>query len=234
MIRLALPDGHQQKHVIGLFEKTGIELSGYELGKPDRRPGINLDGVEVTVIRPQDMPAQVALGNFDLALTGVDWLYDHLFRFPKSPVAGLLDLGIGRVRIVAVVTEDTPADDLSGINGLIGEGYFPAPFFRVASEYVNIADRFAMARRFSHYRVIPTYGATEALLPEDADMIIENTETGTTLKKNKLKIVDELFISVGCLIGRRGIMDDAEPGAVRVYDEIMGIDGVLPHRAVEM
>jgi len=234
MIRLALPDGHQQKHVIGLLEKTGIALSGYDLGKPQRRPGINLDGVEVTVIRPQDMPAQVALGNFDLALTGVDWLYDHLFRFPKSPVAGLLDLGIGRVRIVAVVTEDTPADDLAGIKRLAGEGYFPAPFFRVASEYVNIADRFAMARRFSRYRVIPTYGATEALLPEDADMIIENTETGTTLKKNKLKIVDELFISVGCLIGKRGVMDEADPGAKRVYDEIMGIDGVSPHTGVEM
>jgi len=234
MIRLALPDGHQQKHVIGLLEKTGIELSGYEQGRPERRPGINLDGVEVTVIRPQDMPAQVALGNFDLALTGVDWLSDHLFRFPKSPVAGLLDLGIGRVRIVAVVTEDTPADDLAGIKRLAGEGYFPAPFFRVASEYVNIADRFAMARRFSRYRVIPTYGATEALLPEDADMIIENTETGTTLKKNKLKIVDELFISVGCLIGKRGVMDEGDPGAKRVYDEIMGIDGVSPHTGVEM
>ncbi|MBN1882477.1 MAG: ATP phosphoribosyltransferase [Deltaproteobacteria bacterium] len=234
MIRLALPDGHQQKHIIGLLEKTGIELSGYDPGRPLRRPRVNLDGVEVTVIRPQDMPAQVALGNFDLALTGVDWLYDHLFRFPKSPVAGLLDLGIGRVRIVAVVTEDTPADDLSGINRLVGEGYFPAPFFRVASEYVNIADRFAMARRFSHYRVIPTYGATEALLPEDADMIVENTETGTTLVKNKLKIVDELFISVGCLIGRRGIMDEGRPGATRVYDEIRGIDGVSPHSPVEM
>jgi ATP phosphoribosyltransferase len=234
MIRLALPDGHQQKHVIGLLGKTGITLSGYEQGKPDRYPGINLDGVEVTVIRPQDMPAQVALGNFDLALTGVDWLCDHLFRFPKSPVAGLVDLGIGRVRIVAVVTESTPADDLAGINRLVGEGYFPAPFFRVASEYVNIADRFAMARRFSHYRVIPTYGATEALLPEDADMIIENTETGTTLSKNKLKIVDELFISVGCMIGRRGIMEEGDPGAKRVYDEIMGIDGVSPHRAIEM
>ena len=107
MIRLALPDGHQQKQIIGLLETTGIRLSGYDLGKPLRRPKVNLDGVEVTVIRPQDMPAQVALGNFDLALTGVDWLYDHLFRFPKSPVAGLLDLGIGRVRIVAVVTEST-------------------------------------------------------------------------------------------------------------------------------
>ena len=91
-----------------------------------------------------------------------------------------------------------------------------------------------MARRFPHYRVIPTYGATEALLPEDADMIIENTETGTTLKKNKLKIVDELFISVGCLIGRRGVMEEADPGAQRVYDEIMGIDGVSLHRAIEM
>lgn len=95
MIRIALPDGHQQKHVIGLLAKSGITISGYEPGAIQKEPRANVKGVRVSVIRPQDMPGQVAVGNFDLALTGVDWLVDHLRRFPKSPVAGLLDLGIG-------------------------------------------------------------------------------------------------------------------------------------------
>lgn len=234
MIRLALPDGHQQKHVIGLFTKTGIELKGYNQGAPETRPEIESDGISITVIRPQDMPAQVAVGNFDIAFTGVDWLFDHKAKFPKSPVEGLLDLGVGRVRVVAVVREEVPADDLDRLKALITDGYFPKSFFRLASEYINIADHFAMKNRIENYRVIPTYGATEALLPEDADMIIENTETGTTLKKNKLKIVEELFISVGCIIGRTGILEEKDPALSRLLGELSKIEGVKKHREVRI
>jgi ATP phosphoribosyltransferase len=232
MIRLALPDGHQKKHVVGLFRRTALSLSGYDLDTHEPSPRIDVDGVSVRVIRPQDMPTQVALGTFDLAITGVDWLCDHRFCFPRSPVAGLLDLGIGRVRVVAVVTEKTPADTLPQLKELIDGGAFPKPFFRVASEYVNIADHFAMKNHIVNYRVIPTSGATEALLPEDADMIIENTETGTTLKKNKLKIIAELFASVGCLIGRTGILEEKNLAVQRIYDELSGIEGVEEHREV--
>ncbi|MDY6912323.1 MAG: ATP phosphoribosyltransferase, partial [Chloroflexota bacterium] len=58
------------------------------------------------------------------------------------------------------------------------------------------------------YKVIPTWGATEAFLPEDADMLIENTETGNTLKKNNLKIIETLFESTGCLIGNSNSLTD--------------------------
>jgi len=50
------------------------------------------------------------------------------------------------------------------------------------------------------YRVIPTWGATEAFLPDDADLLIENTETGATLKRHNLKIIETLFESTACLI----------------------------------
>jgi ATP phosphoribosyltransferase len=73
---------------------------------------------------------------------------------------------------------------------------------RVASEYVNIADKYARDNHLGPYRVIPTWGASEAFLPEDADLLIENTQTGRTLAKHNLKIVDTLFESTACLIGR--------------------------------
>ena len=228
MIRLALPDGHQQRHVIGLLEKTSLTITGYEQGTPEKRPTITIPGMAVTVIRPQDMPGQVAVGNFDLAVTGLDWLLDHLCRFPKSPVEALLGLGIGRVRVVAVVHEDTPADSMADLKRLMAEGAIGRPFFRIASEYVNVADRFALHHRIVNYRVIPTYGATEALIPEDADLIIENTETGTTLVKNRLKIVGDLFVSTGCLIGRKGILDDEDAAVETFVQELMGIEGVAP------
>jgi len=73
----------------------------------------------------------------------------------------------------------------------------------VASEYVNIADKYARDNHLGSYRVVPTWGATEAFLPEDADLLIENTETGRTIARHNLKIIDTLFESTACLIGSR-------------------------------
>jgi ATP phosphoribosyltransferase len=157
-----------------------------------------MEGVKVKVIRPQDMPLQVASGNFDLAVTGVDWVNDHLYQFPSSPVERIMDFKFGWVRIVAVVTEDTPVSDTDGLRQL---ALRRATSLRVASEYVNIADKYARDNHLGNYHIVPTWGATEAFLPEDADLLIENTQTGQTLARNNLKIIDTLFESTACLIG---------------------------------
>jgi len=154
----------------------------------------------VKVIRPQDMPLQVANGNFDLAITGRDWLKEHLYQFPSSPVTELLDLKYGKVKIVAVVSQDLPVTDVYNLRQLSTRHSVP---FRVASEYVNIADKYARDNHLGMYRVIPTWGASEAFLPEDTDLLIENTQTGRTLAKHNLKIIDVLFESTACLIGSK-------------------------------
>jgi ATP phosphoribosyltransferase len=197
-VRLALPDGHQQQPTLNLLNKAGIQIDDYPSDTGNRRPQINIDGVSTKVIRPQDMPLQVANGNFDLAITGQDWLAEHLYQFPSSPVKELLDLGFGKVKLVAVASQALPVDDTNGLRQLIAETGEP---FRVASEYVNIADKYARDNHLGHYRVIPTWGATEAFLPEDADLLIENTETGRTIARHNLKIIDTLFESTACLIG---------------------------------
>ena len=197
-VRLALPDGHQQQPTVKLLNRAGIKLDDYPSETGNRRPKINIDGVTVKVIRPQDMPLQVANGNFDLAITGRDWLTEHLEQFPSSPVRELAELKSSKVRIVAVVSRELSVENTGGLRQLIAEREEP---FRVASEYVNIADKYARDNHLGHYRVIPTWGATEAFLPEDADLLIENTETGRTIARHNLKIIDTLFESTGCLIG---------------------------------
>ena len=200
-IWLALADGHQQVHTTAFMEKTGIRLEGYSKNDMRRRPSCSIDWLSIKVIRPQDMPQQVANGNFDLAITGQDWLLDHLCQFPSSPVAELVNLGFGRVRVVAVVSEKVPVDSIGALRGLIAGGRMVP--LRIATEYVNIADKYLRDKHIARYRVIPTWGATEVYLPEDADMLIENTETGQTLARHKLKIIDTLFESTACLIGNR-------------------------------
>jgi ATP phosphoribosyltransferase len=202
VVRLALPDGHQQTPTLEMLSRAGIQIDDYPSPKGNRRPTIHLDGVMVKVIRPQDMPLQVANGNFDLAITGRDWLREHLYQFPSSPVQELIDLKFGWVRIVAVVSQALSVDSTSDLRQFIAEKRTP---LRVASEYVNIADKYARDRHLGYYRVIPTWGATEAFLPEDADLLIENTQTGQTIARHNLKIIDTLFESTACLISQTGV-----------------------------
>jgi len=197
VVWLALPDGHQQQPTVDFLKRAGIQVKGYSKQFITRRPAIDLAGVSVKVIRPQDMPLHVANNNFDLALTGEDWLTDHSCRFPSSPVQKITTLGFGIVTIVAVVSESLPIDN---VNQLRAEAGKLLPTVRVASEYVNIADKYARENHLGRYRIIPTWGASEAFLPEDADLLIENTQTGGTLKKHKLRVIDTLFKSSACLI----------------------------------
>jgi ATP phosphoribosyltransferase len=198
-VRLALPDGHQQAHVRKILDAAGIRISDYPSDGCHRRPVSGLEGFDIKIIRPQDMPLQVACGNYDLAITGRDWLTDHLYQFPTSPVREMMDLKFGRVRIVAVVANDQPVTNLSELQVFCRERAKP---LRVASEYINIADKFARMNHLGMYKVIPTWGATEAFLPEDADVLIENTETGSTIARHNLRIIETLFESTACIIGK--------------------------------
>jgi ATP phosphoribosyltransferase len=165
-----------------------------------------MPGIAIKVIRPQDMPLQVANGNFDLAITGRDWLMEHLYQFPSSPVTELLDLKLGTVKIVAVVSKNLAISDVNGLREFNAKQAAP---LRVASEYINIADKYARDNHLG-YRVIPTWGASEAFLPEDADLLIENTQTGRTIARHNLKIIDTLFQSTACLIGSTNKLSPAK------------------------
>jgi len=200
-INLALPDGHQQAPTAQFLKQAGLAPQGYSEEVSNRRPSADLDWLGIKVIRPQDMPLQVANVNFDLAITGEDWLLEHLYRFPSSPVKKLFALGFGTVKIVAAVSQEMPVSDIDELRSLVQSSKF-APL-KVASEYINIADKYLRDNHINPYKLIPTWGASEAFLPEDADMLIDNVQTGKTLKQHKLKIIDVLFRSSACLIANK-------------------------------
>jgi len=203
-INLALPDGHQQNPTAQFLKRTGLNFQGYSEEKLNRRPSADLDWLGVKVIRPQDMPLQVANGNFDLAITGEDWLKEHLCRFPSSPVKKLFPLGFGAVKIVAAVSQEMPVVNIDELRLLVqGSTDLIRTTLKVASEYINIADKYLRDNHIDPYKLIPTWGASEAFLPEDADMLVDNVQTGKTLKQHKLKIIDVLFRSSACLIANK-------------------------------
>lgn len=200
-LRLALPDGHAQSHTVAALEAAGICVYGYGDAALVRRPQIDIDGVAVKVIRPQDMPQQVAIGQFDLAVTGRDVLFDHVVRFPSSPVEELVDLGRSRYSL-AVIVKDVPADDVSGAVRYWRSLAPDAPI-RLASEFPNIADHFARTRHFGRYSVIPIAGASEGFVPDDAEILIEGIETGSSVRANKLTVLERFFESTNCLIANK-------------------------------
>ncbi|MFW6118093.1 MAG: ATP phosphoribosyltransferase [Chloroflexota bacterium] len=207
-INLALPDGHQQAPASQFLRRAGLSLQGYSEEVLNRRPTADLDWLGIKVIRPQDMPLQVANANFDLAITGEDWLREHLCRFPSSPVKKLFALGFGAVKIIAAVIQEMPVADIDEVRSLVQRSKF-APL-KVASEYINIADRYLRDNHINPYKLIPTWGASEAFLPEDADMLIDNVQTGQTLKEHKLKIIDVLFRSSACLIANKNSLASSD------------------------
>jgi ATP phosphoribosyltransferase len=102
--------------------------------------------------------------------------------------------------VVAVVGQNFSISGIGRVTRALNSRTAP---IRVASEYVNIADKYLRDNHISRYKLIPTWGASEAFLPEDADLLIENTQTGKTLARHNLKILDTILQSSACLIGNK-------------------------------
>ncbi|GBD23486.1 ATP phosphoribosyltransferase [bacterium HR29] len=199
VVRLALPDGHAQRHTFEALLAAGLSFDGYGEKTFVRRPRSDIEGLEVKVVRPQDMPAFVARGAFDAAVTGVDWLRDHLSRFPSSPVRMAVDLGRSRYKIGPVVDQAFPADTTA--DALPVWWGLGRPI-RIASEYPALAEDFARRFHLPAAVIMPINGASEGFVPEDADILIEGSETGTSIRANGLKMLDPFLESTNCLIVR--------------------------------
>ncbi|HEY5640964.1 MAG TPA: ATP phosphoribosyltransferase [Dehalococcoidia bacterium] len=201
VLRMAVPDGHQQRHVYEALQAAGLAFDGYGEKTTVRRPESGIDGLAVKVVRPHDMPQLIATGDIDIAVTGRDCLNEHLYQFPSSPAYEIIDLQRAQYNLSAVVEADLPADDLAGaFEHWRTRG---RETLRIAAEFPATADHYARSRHFWRYQVIPIAGASEGFVPEDADLLIEGTETGRTIAENNLKVIDLLYRSTSAVIARR-------------------------------
>jgi ATP phosphoribosyltransferase len=161
------------------------------------------------------MPQLVATGEMDLAITGRDCLMEHKYRFPSSPAVELVDLQRGQYNLCAVVSEDVGADTIE--SALAHWRTAGRPVVRIASEFPATADYYARSRHIGRYQVIPIAGASEGFVPEDAELLIEGTETGKTLKENRLKAIDLIYRSTTCVIGHESPDLDARRAELRSH-----------------
>ena len=187
-VRLGLPKGHMQKAVLDLLAEAGLKLRQSSRGY---RPWISLDGFEVKVLKPQNIVKMLHAGSRDIGFAGADWVAEL-----DVELVEVLDTGFNPVRLVAAA----PAESLV-------DGQLPQRPLVVASEYERLTkdwiDRTGLQASF-----VRSYGATEVFPPEDADCIVDNTATGSTLRANGLEIVGEVMQSSTRLFANPQAMSD--------------------------
>ena len=143
------------------------------------------------------MPQLVAMGAFDVAVSGVDRLREHLALFPQSPVEMAVDLRRSNYKIGPIVDQAFRAETTHEALSLWSQLGRPV---RIASEYPGLAEEWARDHRLPHTAIIPIAGASEGFVPEDADILIEGTETGNSLRANNLRMLDPFLHSTNCVI----------------------------------
>ena len=238
-VRLALPKGSLEKKLRAFLESCGITPEGYGDGARSYRPELGIDGVEVKIMRPQEIPYLLASGFFDLGISGLDWYQETECQ---ANVEDLLDLGIGRVDIVLAVPDaweevNSAADLFQKFAHTTG-----ARPLRIWTEYLNLTEnlvrrhtdlepslytpyaRLHVERRASSpVAIFHSFGATESKPPDDGDAIIDNTETGSTLRANHLKIIEKVLpnSTARLLCNRRSLRHrDKRPIIERVRERL--------------
>ena len=209
-IRIGLPKGHMQGGVLELLADAGIHV---RVGSRNYRPVLSWPGFEAKLLKPQNVVKMLHAGSRDVGFAGADWVAEL-----GADLVELLDTGLDPVRVVAAAP-----------GALLDAGALPAGRrLVVATEYVRVVERWSRAQPFETV-VVRSYGATEVFPPEDADLIVDNTATGATLRGNGLVVADTLMLSSTRLYANPAALDDPA-GRARIDDLVLLLKSVLEAR----
>jgi len=192
-LKLGIPKGSLESSTIDLFRRAGFNIT---TSSRSYFPAIDDPEVECMLIRAQEMARYVEDGVLDAGLTGRDWVAET-----GATVATLADLiyakqSFGKVRWVLAAPENSPFRSVKDLEGKV-----------IATELVETTRKY-LAANGVHAKVEFSWGATEVKPPELADAIVEVTETGSSLRANKLRIIDTVIESNTQLIANCESMKD--------------------------
>ena len=198
MLSLVLPKGSLEPATLALFEAA--DLAVRRGSDRDYHASIDDPRIDrVRFLRPQEIPQYLEQGLFDLGITGRDWITET-----GSDVVSLGELEYSKatsnpVRVILAVPESAPWASAADLP----EGV------RVSTEYPRLTTRF-FDEVGVKARIVPSYGATEAKVPDIVDAIVDVTETGSSLRKHGLKVIETLLTSRTELVAQRAAYDDPQ------------------------
>jgi ATP phosphoribosyltransferase len=208
-LRLAVPKGRMYDGVVALLAEAGINVTQTARSY---RPFTTLERCEVKILKPQNIVEMLHEGSRDLGFAGADWVAEL-----DGNLVEVLDTELDPVRVVAAAPGE-----------MLIEGELPDQPLVVASEYERLTRRW-IADRGLDAHFVRSYGATEVFPPEDADLIVDNAATGSTLEANDLEVVDVLMRSSTRLYASPRAFDDPARRA-RIDDLTLLVRSVLEAR----
>ena len=211
-LRMAIPKGSLFEGSLRVLRAAGVEIGA--LADPGRLLIVDTDEIRFIIGKPTDIPAYVAYGAADVAIAGADVLAEAALD-----VAELADLRFGACRFVVAEREGSSAE--------IADSYRRLGVVRVATKYPRITEAY-FADRGVQVEIVKLHGNIElAPLIGLADQVVDITATGTTLRDNHLRIVDEVMASSARFA--------ANPVAVRIDSQrVMDLAGRLARAAGEV
>ena len=236
-VKFAIPKGSLEEATFKILEKSWTKVN-----RTSRTYRVFLDDPQIIVkmLRPQEIPNLVSEGLYDVGITGKDWIDET-----KANVEPILDLEYGKIKLVIAIPDKYKYKNL---DAMIAAYAKQKKILRISSEYLTTASKFI--KQLKSYKksygskdpliVTPwvrlgtnknvqihlSFGATEAKPPDDVDAIMDVTETGTTLKQNQLKIVDQVLESNAFLVANKNSLRDQSKRG-KIFDIVTLMRGAV-------
>ncbi len=191
---LGLPKGSLQEATFGMLAKAGWKV---RTGSRSYIPRVDDTEIEARLIRAQEISRYVENGHLDAGMTGHDWIVENGSDIVEVTELVYSKQGMNPVRWVLAVPNDSPIQSAKDLQGK-----------RIATEAVGITKRY-LQENGVEAEVEFSWGATEVKAPELVDAIVEITETGSSLRANNLRIVEEILVSTTRLIASKEAWADA-------------------------
>lgn len=192
-LKIAVPSGSLQEKTLELLKKAGFKISN---GSRSYSPVIDDNEIELLIIKPQEIPVFVQKGVFDLGITGKDWVAE---TNSKVKIISEMDYGRqrnGKVKWVLAVPNNSKIKEVKDLEGKT-----------IATELVKTTKKY-FKKRGVNAKIEFSWGSTEAKCPLLVDAIVDLTETGTTLKKNNLRILAVVLESNTVMIANNKTLED--------------------------
>ena len=205
MLSIALPKGSLQEQTLKLFAEADLSVN-----RSSREYSVTIDDErisQVKILRPQEIPKYVEGGYFDLGISGLDCITEAGARVVEVADMPYAKTGAGVMKMVVAIPEDSRVKSAARIK----------PGSRVTTEFPNITKKY-FRKLGIPVDVFYSFGATEAKVPELMDVVVDLTETGSTLRRNRLKIIDTIMESTTKLIANKASWKD--PAKRKAMDEI--------------